>query len=212
MGWAVGTDQPRPVHGEAHRKRLDRHIVHHLVIGSLQEGRVDGAEGPEALAGKPGGKGHRVLLGNADVEGAAGKFLGEEIEARAGRHRRRDRHHLLVLLRLTDKSLGEHLGVAGRRPGSALFLLPREHIELRDAVIFVRRLLRRLVALALLGHHMHENGAVLHVVHVLQHRDQMIEIVTVDRADIVKAEFLEERAAHPEAARIFLGALGRDSQ
>ena len=37
----------------------------------------------------------------------------------------------------------------------------------------------------------------------------MVEIVTVDRADIVEAEFLEQRAAADhEAAGIFLGAVG----
>jgi hypothetical protein len=35
----------------------------------------------------------------------------------------------------------------------------------------------------------------------------MVEIMPVDRADIVEAELLEQRAAGPEAARIFLGPL-----
>ena len=34
----------------------------------------------------------------------------------------------------------------------------------------------------------------------------MVEIVAVDRADIVEAELLEQRAAGPEAAAVFLGA------
>ena len=37
----------------------------------------------------------------------------------------------------------------------------------------------------------------------------MVEIVTVDRADIIEAEFLEQRAAADhEAAGIFLGPVG----
>ena len=44
------------------------------------------------------------------------------------------------------------------------------------------------------------------VAHVAQHRQQMVEIVPVDRADIVEAEFLEQRAAGQEAARVLLGA------
>ena len=75
MGGAVGADQPRAVHGEAHRKGLDRHIVHHLIVGPLQEGRIDRAEGLEAFAGKPGRKGHGVLLGDADIEAAIRKAL-----------------------------------------------------------------------------------------------------------------------------------------
>ena len=35
----------------------------------------------------------------------------------------------------------------------------------------------------------------------------MVEIMAVDRADIVEAELLEQRAAGPEAAAVFLGAL-----
>ena len=41
---------------------------------------------------------------------------------------------------------------------------------------------------------------------LLQHRQQMVEIVPVDRADIVEAEFLEQRAARQEAARVLHGA------
>ena len=76
---------------EAHRQVLDRHVVHHLVVGALQEGRVDGAERPEALGGEAGGEGDRVLLGDADVEAALGEGLGEQVEPGAGRHRRGDR-------------------------------------------------------------------------------------------------------------------------
>ena len=38
MGRAIGADQPRPVDGEAHRQRLDRHVMHDLVVAALEEG------------------------------------------------------------------------------------------------------------------------------------------------------------------------------
>ena len=53
---------------------------------------------------------------------------------------------------------------------------------------------------------MDEDRPVLGIAHVFQHRQQMVEIVAVDRADIVEAELLEQRAAGEEAARIFLDA------
>jgi hypothetical protein len=34
----------------------------------------------------------------------------------------------------------------------------------------------------------------------------MIEIMAVDRTDIIESQLLEKRAAHPEAARIFFGS------
>ena len=35
MGRPIGTHQPRPVHGEAHRQPLNCDIVDHLVIAAL---------------------------------------------------------------------------------------------------------------------------------------------------------------------------------
>ena len=68
MGGAVGADQAGPVHGEADRQILDRDVVDDLIVGALEEGRIDGAEGPVALGGEAGGEGHGMLLGDPDVE------------------------------------------------------------------------------------------------------------------------------------------------
>ena len=57
--------------------------MHHLIVGALQEGGVDGAERLVAFRRHAGGKGHRVLLGDAHVEGAGGEFLAEEVDARS---------------------------------------------------------------------------------------------------------------------------------
>ena len=81
VGRAVGADQPGAVDGEAHRQVLDRDVVHDLVVGALQEGRVDRAERLEALGGEARGEGHGVLLGDADVEDAVGKGLAEACRA-----------------------------------------------------------------------------------------------------------------------------------
>ena len=86
MRRTVGADQPGAVHGEADRQVLDRHVVHDLIVGALQEGRVDGAERLVAFRRQSGREGDAVLLGDADVEGALGKCLAEDVEAGAGRH------------------------------------------------------------------------------------------------------------------------------
>ena len=109
MGGAVGADQPGAVDGEAHRQPLDRDVVHDLVIGALQEGRIDRRERLDALGGEAGGEGHGVLLGDADVEAALGKALGEQVEPGAGRHGGGDGDDLLVVLGLGDQRLGEDL-------------------------------------------------------------------------------------------------------
>src|SRR5438067_1658437 len=78
---AVGTDQAGTVDGEAYRQALDGHVVHHLIVGALQEGRVDRGERLEAFRGKPRREGHAMLLGDADVEATLRKALGELVEA-----------------------------------------------------------------------------------------------------------------------------------
>ena len=102
-------------------------------------------------------------------------------------------------------AFGEHFGVAGRT-GGCLLLLAGQHIEFRNAVKFVGGRFGRRIALALLRHDMNEHRSTVGVAHILQHRDQVIEIMSVDRPDIIESQFLEQRAAHPEAAGIFLDA------
>jgi hypothetical protein len=57
---------------------------------------------------------------------------------------------------------------------------------------------------------MDQDRPVLGVADVLQHGQEVLQIVPVDRADIVEAELLEERAAGHHAARKLLGAGGAD--
>ncbi len=111
--------RPGAVDGEAHRQLLDGDVVHDLVVAALQEGRVDRRERLEALAGEAGGEGDGVLLGDADIEAALGKALGELVEAGARRHRGGDGDDLLVGLGLGDQRLGED-GLIGRRIGDRL--------------------------------------------------------------------------------------------
>ena len=85
--------------------------MHDLVVGALQEGRIDRGERLVAFGRKPGGEGHGMLLGDADIEGALREFLGEEIEPGAGRHGGGDGDDLVVLARLFDQALGKDLGV-----------------------------------------------------------------------------------------------------
>ncbi len=137
---------------EAHRQLLDRDVVHDLVVGALQEGRVDRAERLEALGRQAGGEGHGVLLGDADVEGAVRERLAEQVEPGAGRHRGGDGDDLVVLARLLDQALGEHLGVGSARSACGLACAPVTTSNLTTPWYLSADALGRRVALALLRH------------------------------------------------------------
>ena len=95
-------------------RRLDRDVVDDLIVGALQERRIDHRERLEAFGGEAGGERHAVLFGDADVEAAFREALGEEIEAGARRHRGGDRHDLLVGFGFGDQAFGEDFRVLRR--------------------------------------------------------------------------------------------------
>ena len=80
MRRAIGADEPRAVHGKPHRQGLDGHVMDHLVVGALKEGRVDHGKGPEPFGREPRCEGDAVLLGDADIETAVWELFGEKIE------------------------------------------------------------------------------------------------------------------------------------
>eukprot|EP00983_Pelagomonas_calceolata_P073890 1152316-Pelagomonas_calceolata.AAC.6 len=59
--------------------------MHDLVVATLQEGGVDGAEGHQALARQPCSKGHSVLLGNADIKHAVRELVLKPAEGMGGK-------------------------------------------------------------------------------------------------------------------------------
>ena len=178
-----------------------------LIVGALQEGRIDGAKGFKAFGRHARRESHGMLFGNADIEGARREAIAEFVEAGARRHGGGDRHDLVVLLGMSDEAVGEDARI-GRRVGRGFRLCAGDDVKLRDAMIFVGGFFGGRIALALLRDDMNEDGAFACIADVLQHGQKMVEVVTVDGTDVVKTEFLEQRAAGRHAARIFLSAAG----
>src|SRR5690606_12734982 len=205
MGRPVCAHEPGSVDGEAYGELLDRDVMDHLVVGALQESRIDGRKWPVALCREPCGKGDRMLLGDADVEGTVRKRLAEQVEAGARGHGSGDGDNLIVLARLLYQGFGEDLGVA-RCVGRRLGLRTGNHVEPGYAVILVGGRLRRRIALALLRDDVNENRTFAVVAHVPQDRNKVRKVVPVDRPDVVEAQFLEQRAARNISARMFYGA------
>ena len=151
-----------------------------------------------------------MLLGNADVVVAVGKALLELDQPRAFAHGRRDAHQPAVVRGHVAEPLAEDLreGLLGHRGGLDQ---PHLRIKLAGPVVGHRVGLGQLVALALLGHHVQELRAVK-LLEVLQRRHQRIEVVAVDRPDVVEAELLEQRGRHHHALGMLLEALGQLEQ
>src|SRR5690606_5076009 len=173
---AVRSDQTRTVDRKAHRQVLDRHVVHDLVVGALQKGRIDRAERAHPLRGQARGESDRVLLGNTDIEAPLWEFGGELVEAGAARHRGGNGADRAVTLRFREQSLGKDAGVA-RRPGGALGLLAGDDVELLHAVVLVGAVLGRRVAFALLSYDMDQARPLSRIADVFENRHKLFEVV-----------------------------------
>ena len=210
MRGTVGAHQARAVQRKHHRQVLQGDIVNQLVVAALQKGRVNRHHRLEAFAGHAGGKGHGVLLGNADVVIAIGKALMKFHHARALAHGRRDADQAFVVHRHVAQPAAEDLreGLLGRCCG---FLQAQRRVELAGAVVGHRVGFGQLVTLAFFGHHMQKLRA-LEMADVLERGDQGLEVVAVDRADVVEAEVLKQRGRHHHALGMRLQAFGQLKQ
>ncbi len=142
----------------------------------------------------PAADGHRVLLGDADVEEPVGEALLERQQAGRVGHGGGDRHQLGPVLGLLDDRLGERRGV-GARLDFAQVVQPLDRV-----------LLGRLVAPALLGAHVDHDRAVV-LGRVAQRALHPGDVVAVERARVAHAQHLEERRRLEHLAQGRQGAL-----
>ena len=88
-------------------------------------------------------------------------------------------------------------------------MLTGDNVKLRHSVVFLPALTHKGMAPALFGDHMQQHRTAIGAIfEVAQDRHQLIQIMTINRADIEKPELGENGAAADNAARHFLGPLG----
>mmetsp|Transcript_25787 Transcript_25787/g.62613 ORF Transcript_25787/g.62613 Transcript_25787/m.62613 type:complete len:241 (-) Transcript_25787:169-891(-) len=188
----IVADQSRSVQNKPDRQLLKSNVVYDLVVATLQKGRVDAAKRPETLRGHARGHGDRVLLGNTDVKATRREALAKEIEARATRHSSSDGHNFAVAVSVLNERFGKDGGV-GRRLCGGLCLFARGDIKLGNTVVLVKGCLGGRVPAALFGLDMYKDGLVArHVADIFEDCHQRVNVVAVDRANIVKAELLKD--------------------
>ena len=151
-----------------------------------------------------------MLLGNADIEIAVRKTALKLHHARTLAHGWRDANQTGVGQGHVAQPLPKHLGkgLLGWRAGA---LKANRWVKFARTVVGHRVSFGELITLALFGHHMQKlrSGQLLDV---FQRGDQGIEIMAVDRADVVEAEFLKQRGGHHHTLGLLLKALGQFQQ
>ena len=203
MRGPVGADNARSIDRKHDGKILQRDVVNGLVVRALQERRIDRDDRFHAFAREPRGERHRVLLGDADVEIALRKRLRKPHESRTFAHRRRDADETCIGRRHVAEPIAENLRIGGLRRN--LRNDADRRIEPGDAVIEDGIVLGAGITIAFARHDVEELRS-LEIANVRQRVDERVEIVAVDRADIVEAEFLEQRARKHHALDVLFSA------
>ena len=210
MGGSVGPHQTGAVQRKHHGQVLQCHIVNQLVVCPLQKGGINGHHGFEPFAGQTGGKRHRMLLGNAHIVVTVWKTAVKLHHARALAHGRGDADQALVLHGHVAQPLAKHLGEGGRG-GCGGLGQPHCRIKFARAVVSNGVGFGQLVAVAFFGDHMQELRA-LEVAQVFQGGDERFQIVPVNRAHIVEAEFFKQRGRYNHAFGLFFQPFGQLKQ
>ncbi len=206
VGGAVGAGHAGPVQHERHTALVQRDVHQHLVEGAVEEGRVDREDGVQAAGGQAGRGDRAVLLGDADVEDPLRELLGELVQADRLEHRGGDRDDVLALLAERDHLLAEDGRPVGAGGGDRQAGV---RVDLADRVETIRLVLeRRAVAAALLGEAVHDDRAV-EPLGAGQRGLQRLDVVAVDRADVLQAEVLEHALRRDEVLEALLGAVQR---
>ena len=158
--------------------------------------------GPEAARGHARGKDDRVLFGDADIEVAFGMMRAEEIEAGAVGHRGGDGDDALILVGEFHQRVGKDLGVGGQagRLGHAGLRIVRS-----EAVKFLLAIERGLEAAALLREHVQQDRAIFSL-EKFESLDQQRQVVSVDGAEVLQAEFFKHDRWPQHALGSFFGA------
>ena len=109
MRGAIVTDDARAVDAQHDVQVLQRHVMHDIVIGPLEEGGVDIAVGQHAGFGETGAERHRMPFGDTHVIDAFRQLFLHDAHAASAGHRRSDAYYPLVRFRHLQQRLAEHL-------------------------------------------------------------------------------------------------------
>jgi hypothetical protein len=168
---------------------VQRHVHEELVEGAVEERGVHRDDRVQPARGEPGGRGERVLLGDADVDAALGERLGEGHEPGGAEHRGGDRDDVRAAGAQPDHLLGEHVGPAGGGRAGRQAGLRVE--RLRAVHLLGLVVLRRRVAAPLLGDRVHHDGPA-EVPGAAQRGLERRDVVPVDGAEVLESEVGEQ--------------------
>ena len=151
-----------------------------------------------------------MLLGNTHIEVTLRKALLELHHARTFTHSGCDAYQAFIGLGHVAQPSAKHLREGGFGCDRRL-LQTDAGVKLAGAVVGHRVGLSQLVTLTLFGDHVQKLWP-LEVADIFQRRDEGVQIVAVNRADVIEAKLLKQSGWHDHALGVLFNALGQFKQ
>ncbi len=177
--------------------------MHDRVKSALQKRRINRDHRANALGRQTCGKEHGVFFGDADIEKLFRAFAGQNVQARATRHRAGDADDVGVLFCELCQRASKNFLITRRRSRGRFFAFACRRIERTRPMKFLGRIDRRFQSAPFFCEHVHDHGDVA-LLSELKIFDQFVEIVSVDWTDIAKTKFFKQAGLDEEVFRLAL--------
>ena len=187
VGGAVVTNQSCPVNGQDHMEMQQRHILHQLVIGTLQKRGIQRHHRDHALFGQAACHRDGVLLRDPHIKGPLREPLQKCRQACAGGHGRCNGTHTRIPLGKLCHGLTKGVGECDSLSSQAL---AGDGIEFPDAMEPGGVLLSRRIAAALFGDDVDQHR-LPHLLGRAKQRHNTGQIVSVRRAQVGQAHIFK---------------------
>jgi hypothetical protein len=194
MRRAVVGGKAGAVHAENHRQILQANVVMDAVVGALEEAGINRHDRAQTHRRHAGGKDDAVFLGDADVVVAFRHRLFQMLHAGAAGHGGGEADDGFIFFAELHDGLAHHVLIHRRRAGFDGGRFAGGGVVRSEAVEFLRLFERGFVALALLRQNVDDNRMVARL-GKFQRADEQRQIVSVNRAEIAHAHFLEQHRA-----------------
>ena len=187
----VAAYQSRPVDGKYHMQVLDTHIMQHLVICPLQEGRIHGNYRGKPRRRQSCRKRNRMRFRDAHVKKPVREHIGKPLQPRAVRHRCRDSCHIRIPIPKFPHHRRKNIRIVWFYP--FLFGKPRLYLKRLRPMKPRRMAFCRDISLSFFRKHMYQYRAV-QLLSFLEYTAHLLDIVPVHRSQIRNSHVFKQHS------------------
>mmetsp|Transcript_1894 Transcript_1894/g.3885 ORF Transcript_1894/g.3885 Transcript_1894/m.3885 type:complete len:341 (-) Transcript_1894:648-1670(-) len=193
----ICTYKASSIHSKPHWKILQRHIMYYLVIPSLQECRIDGADWNQPFTSQTSCKGHSMLFSNTNIIYSVWECIFKTIHSCSTSHGCMHTNNPRVSFRFCSQRISKIICV--RHCFCRWFgLLSSQCIVFCDTMHLVRCCFCREISSSLFRDNMQQDRSNSFCrTNLRQHIDQILQIMSIYWTDVIESKLFKQCTACP---------------